>query len=332
MITIDLPYILSDLFDLTKYDPCYSEESYNNLLRQKNKLSTAKLSQDDYLDYFKDFEFTQITIRILFNYVFLLNEFENGEHPLFDGIKDLKKHNTSLNTYISAIEKTLKITSLFEDKHTNEQLVRTVQFIRQFQDYSEDFINRLYFFQILKMTLANEMPEASKGHIAKVIKMLLMNNPYDDPFVERLEDCNFYFGLLKLFDGYNINSEMLLTSTVIKIHKLFALHNENVYKKRNNPSKIILSIFEKMGRSPKIDLGRFHDVIPKTFYKGNAIFDYKDEHQKYKVNPYFDLSLKKALDFIAMQNRLSGKTETSSDYDQTYENWINKLYWTLIIF
>lgn len=329
---LDIPYILPDLFDLTKFDPTYSEEKYNNLLKHKNQLSSDELNQDDYLQYFKDFELVYTTIQILFSYDFLLNEFERGEHPLFDSIKDLKKHNASLNPYLNAIEKTLKITSLFEDNQTNEKLERTIQFIQKFQNNPEDFINRLYFFQILKMTLANKMPDVSEQSVAELLKILLMHNPYDDPSIQKLEDCNFYFGLLKLFDGYNINAEMLLSSTVIKIHKLFALFDQENYKKRSNSSKVILSIFQKMGKNPKIDLERIDNVVPKTFYKGNAIFDYGDNKEKYLVNLYFDNGLRKGFDFMAMKNRSDGKIESISRYDEVYTKWINRLYLILLTY
>lgn len=329
---LDIPYILSDLFDLTKFDPTYSEEKYNNLLKHKNQLSIDGLNQDDYLHYFKDFPLVLFTIRILFNYIFLLNEFENGDHPIFKGIKELKKHSSSLETYIKSMEKTLKILSLFKDEEGTELIIKTIKFLRQFQDNPEDFINRLYFFQILKSAWPNKIPDLSDEKLASMLENILVHNPYSDSSVTEWENCNFYLGLLELLDGYNINAEMLLTSAVIKIHKLFDLFNQDIYTKRNNPSKVILSIFEKMGKNPKINLVLLHTTIPKTFYKSHAVFDYKDENQNYIINPYFDTGLKKTFDFIATQNRLNQKPEISSDYDQAYENWMNRIYLQLILF
>lgn len=313
------------MFALTTFDPNFSKEKYAELKSNERQFFEEELSLNDYLTFFQDFPLIQSVIKILFNYGYMLNEFENGKNPLFENITKLKKHPKKLDTIIGDLERALEVSRLLSDTNTCVGLERTLKIFKTFKDNPNDLIRRLYFFEILNSTMEDKR--------SQLIPIILQFNPFNDSKLKTWEDCSYYLEMLKLFDGFDISADMLLVSTSIKLHKLFEQIDPLIYTKRNNPRDSIYSIFEHMGKEPKINFERLQYVYPKTFYKGIALFDYSDTKADHRINEYIENALQKSLEYSLASDRMN-KIETKDDeiYNKVLDDLKHRMYFQLLNF
>ncbi|MDO9305471.1 MAG: hypothetical protein Q7T77_09070 [Sulfuricurvum sp.] len=322
---MNLSNVLEYIFTLATFDPSFSKEKYAELKSNKQQFFEKKFSQNDYLAFFQDFPLIQSVIKILFNYEYMLNEFENGKHPLFENITRLKKHPKKLDTIIGDFERTLEVSRLLSETNTCSGLERTIKIFKAFKDNPSELISKLYFFEIINSTMEDKSNQ--------LIPIILQYNPFNDSTLISWEYSKYYLEMLNLFDGFDISADMLLISTSIKLHKLFELIDPLIYTKRNNPRDSIYSIFEHMGKEPRINFDRLRYIYPKTFYKGIALFDYSDVNVDYQINEYIENALQKSLEYSLITDRINKiETKDYETYNQILKNFKYNTFMQLLNF
>lgn len=312
-----------ELFALAEFDPSYSKEKLIELKKNHRKILEPKLSQNDYLALFHEFPIVKCVIKILFNYQMMIDEFEQGSNPFFETTKKLKQHPERLDKTIKEFESSLNVSRLLGDKETASKLERAVKVFKNFRNDPNDLIKKLHFFKVLDMTM-----EDKKNPL---LGLILQWNPFDDSTLKELDECIFYIEMKKFFDGFDVSSDMLLNSTSIKIHKLFELNDSTIFSKSNNPSEIIESIFNKIGKTPKINFDRLKYVYPKTFFRDIAIFDYCDESKPKSINEYFERAIEKTIDFSIAHDKFNNiKTNDRETYYSAINDMIERLTLSLL--
>lgn len=316
-----------ELVALVEFDPSYSKDKLSELKKNQQKLKSNNLPQNDYLTLYQDFPLIQSVIKILFNYQMMLNEFENGENPFYGTTTELKKHPKNLTTVLKQFYGALEISKKLSDSETIYRLERTIKLFESFLDDPSDLLSKLHFFEILESIMQD------KNHI--LIPLILHYNPFSDPLLEKFDDCSYYLEILKFFDGFDVNQEIIIKSTFIKIHKLFELDNPSIYSQLNNPSDPIKSIFEKMGREDQnIDFKRLKNVVPKTYFKGIAIFDYSKETD-ILFNKYIEYAYQNAMKDSIIQEKLRNNKvdfQKQIEMKEAFETSMKKMYRQLLEF
>lgn len=325
MINIKLSLLIDEFFALIEFDPNYSKQKLDEIKSNSRKLIGNIQIQKDYLALFHEFPLVQSVIKILFNYQMLLDEFENGPNPFFETTKKLKQHPERLDKTIKEFESVFNLSLLLTDKQTASHLQRTIKIFQKFRTSPNDLISKLYYFEILNLFFEDKKNQ--------LLLFVLQSNPFHDVTLKKWEDCIYYLEMLKFFDGYDVSADMLLTSASIKIHKLFELNDPLIFNKLNNPSDAIESIFQNIGKKPKINFDKLKYVYPKTFFRGISIFDYCDESKSSSVNEYFESSLTKAIEYSMTHDRFNNiEIDDSEKYYGAINDAKRRLFISLLNF
>lgn len=262
--------IMDELTSISEFDPNYSKQKLDEVKDGYRKRIGKLQTKEDYLDLFRDFPLVQSVIKVLFSYQMQIDEFENGSNPFYGTTTELKKHPKKIETVLKQFRGALEVSQKLSDAETVYRLERTINLFETFLDSPSELLSNLHFFEIIDKVMEE------KQH--QLMPLILHYNPFNDPLLDKWENCSYYLEMLKFFDGFDVSHELLAKSTFIKLHKIFEFDNPTIYEQINNPSDPIKSIFEKMGRSEQmIDFKRLKNIKPKTFYKGIALFDYSKE-------------------------------------------------------
>lgn len=316
-----------ELIALCEFDQNYAKQKLDQVKSNYKKQLGNLKSKEDYLALFHEFPLIQCVITVLFNYQMMMSEFEHGENPFYGTTTELKKHPKNLTTVLKQFYGALEISKKLSDSDTVYRLERTILLFKSFLDNPSDLLAKLHFFEILNSIVQD------KNHA--LMPLILYYNPFNDPLIEKFDDCSYYLEMLKFFDGFDVNQEIITRSTFIKIHKLFEIDNPSIYSQLNSPSEPIKSIFEKLGKEDQnIDLKRLKNVVPRTYFKGIAIFDYS-KGSDFLFNKYLEYAHQNAIKDSIIQEKLRNNKidiQVQIKIQEVFDTSMKKMYRQLLEF
>lgn len=255
-------------------------------------------------------------------YNYLLDEF-NGTHNLFGSIQSVKKHKNKIQTVIDNLKESKNIFGFIDDKKTIYGIEKLIKILELMQTDVDVAISKLIYFHMViksKMFTKTDSLLFPKELLELVLKNLIALNPFDDTKVQTIDDVMVYANALKIVEGYNISKTMLLNSLLIKAYKNYEFKQGSNFCKNEDFIFNFCNVFEKLNSTIYLDKYDFSNIYIKTFFRDNAIFDFKTQNANVKnasdeffdslTNAYFQTTLmQNGSEFIADMTKMSALQE-----------------------
>lgn len=258
------------------FEPNHTAASIKEAQSRFSAMVEKNVSIDELIEAFSDFPLTANSIICTYETIEMVKELKNPSTHSLKELKRFKSNKEYLNSYIKSFQTTVEFYRNTEQFDKAEELDETIRIFQEIKADSEGALQWLIAEVFFDVFLSDD--EAQENIAALIYPSQLSSSYYESlraKVARRVMIYEYYF------DGYNINSEDIYRSMLIRLYYLFDEYGVNKGRGEKNPNRHIETLmYHVRGANIKIESKKMKNLYVKGFFGGEAIFDYKRNHEQ----------------------------------------------------